>query len=415
MRSTHQALRLLAWAGLSVATSIYNKWLLDQVGFNFPALLSFAHMAGAAVLLHLYLTCLKPGRSSTSTPFETARIQASTSTTTTGKAVISASFGEKPAGFQPAADPTGPSHDAGWAEQHVWWLLRHGLYLVPVSAMFAAGMGLRNSAFVGLPLPMMQLLASSAPLLTYALSVAVGLVPLDLRSSVCMVACVVGVAIAVADPSNPFEGAALVRHAAGIGLDVAKGVVLQMLIVRMLATLSAGRQGDSDSKGSLNDAHDGTSKNDCMASIVETAPVEKDAQAEGASKLSGPAPLSTVLLAVYSPLCAAMLLIPAAGEIGPALTDAINRPPWFVMALAGNIAVALGLNLVAVSCLQHVGVVALSLTAFAKNWGLILLSSAVFGKEVTPRFVAGMLITSAAVLGYTNLRLRRCEEGKTRR
>ena len=410
MRSTHQALRLLAWAGLSVATSIYNKWLLDQVGFNFPTLLSFAHMAGAAVLLHLYLKCLKPGRSSTS-----ARLQATSmpaSTADSDKTDISAAFSEKRASFQPAADSTGPPGNAGWAEQQVWWLSRHVFYLVPVSAMFAAGVGLRNSAFVGLPLPVMQLLASSAPLLTYALSVAVGLVPLDLRSSVCMVACIVGVAVAVADPSIPFKGTALVRHAGGIGLDVAKGVVLQMLIVK-LATVSAGSLGGSDNKGSVETARDGSSEYDSTATIVETA--QAGTQAEGPSQLSGPAPLSTVLLAVYSPLCATMLLIPAAGEIGPALIDAINRPPWFLLVLAGNIAVALGLNLVAVSCLQHVGVVALSLTAFAKNWGLVLLSSFVFGKEVTPRFVAGMLITSAAVLGYTNLRLRRCEEGKTRR
>ena len=120
-----------------------------------------------------------------------------------------------------------------------------------------------------------------------------------------------------------------------------------------------------------------------------------------------PPPLPTVLLAAYAPVCAAMVAVPAvAFEASRALADCAGRPPWFWAALAGNVATALALNLAAVTCLHRVGVVTLSLTGFAKDWGLVVLSTAVFGLEVSPRFWVGMLVTTAAVGVFGNMRRR---------
>jgi hypothetical protein len=65
---------------------------------------------------------------------------------------------------------------------------------------------------------------------------------------------------------------------------------------------------------------------------------------------------------------------------------------------------ALALNLTAVTCLPQVWVVALSLTGFVKDWAFVLLPTAIFGREVTPRFVVGMVVTTTAVGTYANLR-----------
>jgi hypothetical protein len=65
---------------------------------------------------------------------------------------------------------------------------------------------------------------------------------------------------------------------------------------------------------------------------------------------------------------------------------------------------ALALNLTAITCLHRVGAVPLSLTGFAKDWGLVVLSTALFGSEVTPRFVGGMLMASAAMVTYASVK-----------
>ena len=98
----------------------------------------------------------------------------------------------------------------------------------------------------------------------------------------------------------------------------------------------------------------------------------------------------------------------AGGPVLTALIPARQARSVLLVALGlfilGNVATALALNLAAVTCMHRVGVVALSLTGFAKDWGLVLVSTALFGREVSPRFVAGMLITTGAVGVYGSLR-----------
>ena len=106
-------------------------------------------------------------------------------------------------------------------------------------------------------------------------------------------------------------------------------------------------------------------------------------------------------------MSAAILAIPAiAMELSPAWADVVTRPPWFWACLAGNIATALALNLAAISCVQRAGVVALSLTGFVKDWILVVASTLAFGREVTVRFVGGMLVTTVAVFMYASMRAR---------
>lgn len=386
MLSAQQAGQLLAWTSFSVAASMYNKWLMGPLDFNFPFALSFTHMAGAAVVLNAYLSFCRSRQRADQT-----------------KAAEPGDAGDKRLQLSANTTPIGltsrPPDAAGWVAQQAWWMSRHGAYIVPVSAMFAAGVCLRNSAFVGLPLPLMQLLASCAPLGTYALSVAVGMNAATLPKMACMVVCIVGVAIAVGDRSINYSGLAMARHATGVGLDVAKGVALQMLIHK----LTAGPQNTESDASADPPARLKPAALIKVPSNVETG-LTKDGTSTKASR--PPLPLSMVMLAMYSPLCAAMLAVPAVCfDMGPALRNAVGRPPWFWLALAGNVGVALGLNLVAVSCLHNVGAVTLSLTAFVKNWGLVVLSTLMFGREVAPRFVVGMLVTTAAVAGYANLRL----------
>jgi hypothetical protein len=350
-------------------------------------MLSFTHMAGAAVVLNAYLALRRQPNGS-------------------GHSVCGPS---KP--FDGESAVPCDIADDGWVNDLVPWLRQYGHYIVPISAMFAASVCLRNSAFAGLPLPLMQLMGSCAPLGTYVLSVATGLGALTLPSLCCMVACVLGVTIAISGRSiAAFSTFALARHASGIGLELCRGVILQHLIVAV--TEHAGPRGSP--LAVIASTH--TQQAALTAIPVVTSPTKAVALTMGTDlghALKGhactplPPPLSTILLAMYSPVCAAMLAVPAfAFEAGPALADVAARPHWFWVALAGNIATALALNLVAVSSLHRAGVVAMSLTGFIKDWILVVLSTVAFGTEVSLRFVVGMLVTTGAVGVHGNMRGR---------
>lgn len=449
---------LLLWATLSVGLSLYNKWLLGQLKFDFPIILSFAHMAGSALMLNVYVR-----------------------------------LGDGVKAFRTHAHDDFIKGEAA-AGRRFWWMRHYSAYLVPVACMFATSVCLRNSAFASLPLPVMQLVASCAPLCSYVLSVLAGVAPFSFSCLTCMFACVVGVIVAIGDRFIPFSGLALARHAIGVFLQVGRGVVLQLLFHRLEqehrhSTVDAdtgvasqhSTSGGGGCKLVWQDAASGALTVSCPK--TRSAPLEKQTTATCCAPMSPskrllaalpalpsqtasnatskqqkntvdsgeilppcrpfpssptrpqktspdlptprhpdtaehiPAPrskccasvgLPALLLSAYAPLCAALLAIPAAAfELGPFLTDALERPSWFWAVLAGNIAVALTLNLVSLFCLQHVGVLAVSLTGFVKDWVLVAVSTAVFGREVTPRFVAGMLVTTAAVLMYVNLRERR--------
>jgi hypothetical protein len=408
MPSIPNAAYLCAWACLSVTTSTYNKWVLDRLAFNFPMTLSCAHMAGGACVLHAYLAWRRGGWGG-SKQHQTKEHLAD----------------QKPLGpadpEKAAATLTGHPRPvaAAWARQDLpWWLRHHGRHILPIAAMFATSVCLRNSAFAGLPLPVMQLLGSCAPLASYALSIAAGLVSLTWPGLACMVTCVCGVTIAVSGRSTvPYSGHALTRQAAGVGLEVCRSIVLQLFIRKVVeeGEASDGEKGKAHPLVEIGvnaftaeimsmPTPTPTQHKQLTAASVKVG--QQDERALSPSHLTpSPPPLPTVLLAMYAPVCAAMLALPAAAfEVDRALADAAGRPPWFWAALAGNVATALALNLAAVTCLHRVGVVALSLTGFAKDWGLVLVSTALFGREVSPRFVAGMLITTGAVGVYGSLR-----------
>jgi len=404
MRTILNAAYLFAWACLSVATSTYNKWVLGRLAFNFPIMLSFAHMTGAALTLHAYLAWRRGGwdigkqqhqqtnqRQHHHHPLRPADLERAGART-----------------INPRPTPV------GWAQDPAWWLRHHGHHILPIAIMFATSVCLRNSAFAGLPLPVMQLLGSCAPLATYALSIAVGLAPLAWPGLACMVVCVCGVAIAVSGrPTVSYSGHALARQAAGVGLEVCRSIMLQLLICRVVAEREGGGE---------ETVHPPVEIGATAVAAATASPPSPPPPPPPHSQLTikpgplpitrGPpsppsSPLPTILLAMYAPVCAVMLALPAAAfEADRALADAHGRPPWFWAALAGNVATALALNLAAVTCLLKVGVVALSLTGFAKDWGLVVVSTIVFGLEVSPRFVVGMLVTTAAVGVYGGMRRR---------
>ena len=373
---------LLAWACCSVATSMYNKWVLGRLAFNFPMVLSCAHMVGASVALHAYLAWRRQG-------WTGGRWGAPDDARTRDP--------EKEAATAPPGAPSVARHPVAPA----WWLRHHGRHILPLATLFAASVCLRNSAFAGLPLPVMQLLGSCAPLATYALSIAVGLAPLAWPGLACMAACVCGVGLAVSGRSTaPFSRLALARHATGIGLEVCRSVVLQLFIRKVVAEGGGGGAGAGPPPPPP--PPPSSKKSPACLQVKAGCGLTTDAghSTGGSRRNEGgptPPPLPTVLLAAYAPVCAAMVAVPAvAFEASRALADCAGRPPWFWAALAGNVATALALNLAAVTCLHRVGVIALSLTGFAKDWGLVVLSTAVFGLEVSPRFWVGMLVTTAA-------------------
>jgi hypothetical protein len=396
---------LCAWACLSVATSTYNKWVLGRLAFNFPIVLSFAHMTGAALALHAYLAWKHGGWNVGKQQHQqTDRHQHQHHHHPLRSADLE----------KLAARTVNSGPNPGWAQDPTWWLRHHGHYILTISIMFAASVCLRNSAFAGLPLPVMQLLGSCAPLASYALSIAVGLAPLAWPGLACMVACVCGVATAVSGrPTVFYSSHALARQAAGVSLEVCRGIVLQLFIRKVVAEREAGGE---------ETAHPPVEIRATAVAAATASPPPPPPPPPPHSQLTvkpGPLPITrgppsppspplpTILLAMYAPVCAVMLALPAAAfEVDRALADAAGRPPWFWAVLAGNVATALALNLAAVTCLHKVGVVALSLTGFAKDWGLVVVSTIVFGTEVSPRFVVGMLVTTGAVGVYGNMRRR---------
>jgi hypothetical protein len=261
----------------------------------------------------------------------------------------------------------------------------------------------------------MQLVAACAPLVAYVASVSVGLASLTLPRLASIAACVAGVSIAISDRLVPFSGVALARHAAGISLEVCRSILLQLLI-RKIVGEAGGVQADGSpvvvtttTTTTIQGEQAVCPNRKVAASSPPSMHVSYSHRTEASLAPSCsdlPAvPLPTTLLAVYSPVCAAMLAIPAAAlELRPALADAAGRPLWFWLACGGNIAVALAYNLASISCLQHAGVMAMSLTGFAKDWSLVVLSTLLFGREVTPRFVAGMAAVTAAVVVYSHCR-----------
>jgi hypothetical protein len=389
---------------------MYNKLILGRMAFNFPMVLSFMHMVGAAIALNMYIAGCK-GRLIAGATMADAPVASSKGVTPAlnpgqGKSLKPVEgFSDKEAPLPQSVACPSDVDAAGYFIRQAWWLSRHGRHLIPVAGMFAASVCLRNSAFAGVPLPLMQLLTSCAPLVTYALSVVAGLNRLTISSLCCLAACVIGVAVASSGASVPFVGSALARHACGICMETCRIVVLQLLIRRVTGDRQqlspSARPGHKLTYGGR-EVLKLAAQNAVHLKTAQMASHAVEQPSALTSRYS--VPLSTTLLAMYSPLCAAALAVPVfIFELAPALDDAGRRSSSFWVCIFGNVLAALALNLAAVTCLQRVGVVALSLAGFIKDWALVMLSTTLFGLEVTPRFLMGMLVTTAAVSVYANL------------
>lgn len=81
-----------------------------------------------------------------------------------------------------------------------------------------------------------------------------------------------------------------------------------------------------------------------------------------------------------------------------------KRPPLFCYVIAGNVTVALALNMAVATCIYRSNAMTLSLSGLAKDWNVVAVSIILFGREITPNFVVRMTIVmgSLAFYAYTS-------------
>ena len=107
------------------------------------------------------------------------------------------------------------------------------------------------------------------------------------------------------------------------------------------------------------------------------------------------------MLAVYAPGCSANLFFPmCALELRYALLELIKRPPLFAYVIAGNVTVALALNMAVATCPHRSNAMTLSLSGWAKDWTVVAVSIILFGREITPNFVVAMTIVAGSLAFY---------------
>ena len=267
---------------------------------------------------------------------------------------------------------------SNWRKNETWprpSVQPYSPYVVITAALFSVSISLRNSASAKLPLSFAQLLASLSPIFTYTLSVLFGFEKLRACAFFSLCACVFGVWFGLTG--------SLEASWRGVALQ-ATGVFLQTFQAVLLQKLMAGRQ----TRGSV----DVDGKHDVPSKVSTTSPTQRSAER--------PTPAET--LAVYAPYCAAMLLLPAfVLEWEGVLRETTTRPPSFCLLIAGNVAVALALNLAVATCIYRYTALTLSLSGLAKDWTAVAASNVVFGKEVTGNFVVGMTFVTLAMIFYT--------------
>jgi len=107
------------------------------------------------------------------------------------------------------------------------------------------------------------------------------------------------------------------------------------------------------------------------------------------------------MLAVYAPGCSANLFFPmCALELRYALLEVIKRPPLFAYVIAGNVTVAIALNMAVATCLHRSNAMTLSPSGWAKDWTVVAVSIILFGREITPNFVVALTIVTGSLAFY---------------
>ena len=343
---------IATWALLSISLSLYNKRILSYEGFNFPVSLGFLHMFGACVAFQAF---------------------------------------------------------ALWKElrwNEVWprpSVRPHWPIVALTAALFSLSITLRNVALEALPLSFAQLLASLSPMCTYLLSVVFGLTELTGRVFLSLTACVFGVWFGLSG--------SLRASWHGVILQVT-GIFLQTLQVVLLQKLMTGRrQVQSIAEGGDHEPLIKAILPPSSLKVVTASPSSTVETLSSAAPQEGEdRPTPAEMLAVYAPCCATILFFPmCALELENALLEMTKRPPLFCYVIAGNVAVALALNMAVAMCIHRYTAMTLSLSGLAKDWTVVVASNIMFGREITLNFIVGMAIVTFAMLFYT---FSRCEAEK---
>lgn len=322
--------------------SLYNKWILSYEGFNFPVSLGFLHMLGACVAFRAFALWKK------------------------------------------------------WSSNEVWPRpsVRPDWPIVALTAaLFSLSITLRNVALETLPLSFAQLLASLAPMFTYLLSVAFGFTKLKGRIFLSLSACVFGVWFGLSESLRAsWQGA--IMQSTGIFLQTLQVVLLQKLMAGRRQVQGTAEGGDREI---LIKAKPPSAPK--VATVSPSSEVETLSSAAARQGIDRPSPAE--MLAVFAPCCAAILFFPmCALELENTLLETMERPPLFRYLIAGNIAVALALNMAVATCISRSSAMTLSLSALAKDWTVVAASNIVFGREVTFNFVVGMTIVTGSLAFY---------------
>lgn len=323
--------------------SLYNKWILSYEGFNFPVSLGFLHMLGACVAFRAFALWKK--------------------------------WNSNEVWPRPSARPQWP-------------------VVTLTAALFSLSITLRNIALEALPLSFAQLLASLAPMCTYLLSVAFGFTKLTGRIFLSLTACVFGVWFGLSGSLRAsWHGATL----------QATGIFLQTLQVVLLQKLMTGRrQAQSIAEGDDNESLLKAKRPPSFKAVTASPSSKVETLSSAAPRQGVDRPTPAEMLAVYAPCCAAILFFPmCALELETVLLEMAKRPPLFCYVIAGNVAVALALNMAVAICIHRSTAMTLSLSGLAKDWTVVVASNVMFGREITPNFIVGMAIVTFAMLFYT--------------
>ena len=342
---------IATWALLSISLSLYNKRILSHEGFNFPVSLGFLHMFGACVAFQAFALWKK----------------------------------------------------LRWNEMWPRPSVRpHWPIVAVTAALFSLSITMRNIALERLPLSFAQLLASLSPMCAYLLSVAFGLTELTGRVFLSLTACVFGVWLGLSG--------SLRASWHGVILQVT-GIFLQTLQVVLLQKLMAGQRQVHGVVESVDNETLLTAKPPPSLKAVTASPSSKVETLSSAAPRRGvDKPTPAEMLAVYAPCCAIILFFPMCViELENVLQETTKRPPSFCYVIAGNVAVALALNMTVAMCIHRSTVMKLSLSGLAKDWTVVLASNIMFGREITMNFIVGMAIVTFGMLFYT---FARCEAEK---
>ena len=194
----HYYVLLASWMLMSIALTLFNKWLLGMQGFHCPLTLSCLHMVGsflAAIAMAGHRPAVQESRSPE---------------------------------YKKCASPS--LEESGEDTKH---LPSKPLPLPPIAlciaALYASSVTLRNAAFMHVSVATIQLLTALAPACVYVFSLAFGLQTLRLQTVIILVGLATGTALCVSGtPAASTVGMGL--QIAGIVCETLKSVLTQVFV-----------------------------------------------------------------------------------------------------------------------------------------------------------------------------------------